>query len=401
MSTFIQIHTLTSHSAHCLNRDDLGQPKSLQFHGRNYGRISSQCQKRTIREFMKNEEMKGIIGIRTKKLPKIIREYLLENNVKKSVVISLIPTIISLGSKDGPSKKETDKYNALSKKDDPDEKETDEIEKFEQTPQLIHFQNSELEMIKTTVLEICQNGGKSSEIQKHLKSTLAGIVKKHCFTDSVDIAMFGRMTTSTLFQNCDASVAVAHAITVQPVPDQSDFFTAVDDLGETPGSGHMDDRAFSSGIFYRYANINFDLLLKNLNNDKEITCQAASGFIKAFLMALPTGSQNSFAAYQQPYAVLITAGSGCPTNLSNAFVRDDKKEKDKKEKNPLKKAACQLIDEYIDTQAFWGDIKPVSNAAFAYLYKDKDKDTKSFDSIEECNNINEIIRFVTEKTKEL
>ncbi len=41
MTTFIQIHTLTSHSTHCLNRDDIGQPKTLQFHGRNHGRTQA------------------------------------------------------------------------------------------------------------------------------------------------------------------------------------------------------------------------------------------------------------------------------------------------------------------------------------------------------------------------
>ncbi len=397
MSTFIQIHTLTSHSAHCLNRDDLGQPKSLRFHDRNYGRISSQCQKRAIREFMENEEMemKGKIGKRTRKLPQIIKRHLLDNGVEKSVVLPLVPVIVSLGSKKEPSKKDTDAYLALSGKEELDKDEAGKLNKLELTPQLIHIQLSEIETVKTTALDICTSGGKKSDILKKFKKAISELAEKHRFRDSVDIAMFGRMTTSPIFDDCNASVSVAHAVTTIPVPDQNDFFTAVDDLGEIEdeqGSGFMDDKAFSSGIFYRYANINFDLLMKNLNNDKRMTCQAAAGFTQAFLMALPTGSQNSFAAYQQPYTVLITMGRGCPTNLSNAFIRDDIKEK-----NPLKKAACQLIDEYIDTQAFWGDLKPVSNAAFACQYKKNG----NYEGVEEFSSINKIIEFVTEKTKEL
>ncbi len=48
-----------------------------------------------------------------------------------------------------------------------------------------------------------------------------------------------------------------------------DWFTACDDLAEQ-GSGHIGTTEFSSGVFYRYASINLDLLAetpKNLNKN--------------------------------------------------------------------------------------------------------------------------------------
>ncbi|MDM8517496.1 type I-E CRISPR-associated protein Cas7/Cse4/CasC [Desulfobacterales bacterium HSG16] len=364
MSTFIQIHTLTSHSTHCLNRDDIGQPKTVRFLDRNYGRISSQCQKRSIREYMRNTEMTGNTALRTKRLPEMVKKSLLETDVDRKAALSLIPAIAALGEKKPPSKKVIDDYMKLALKTDIEDDDQKKLTKAERTPQLFHMKLSEIETIKEVAFEICQEGGKPDAVAKKFKKTIEKKLKNTNFKDGVDIALFGRMTTSPVFDDCDAAVPVAHAITTHPILDQSDFFTAVDDLGgEGEGSGHMDDKAFSAGIFYRYASVNYDQLMKNMDQDEGMVKQAVDEFLKAFIMAIPTGSQNSFAAYQQPYLVLVTAGTGCPTNLSNAFADGDTKIA-----NPLKKAAVSLIDEYIRIQAFFGELKPVEFAGATCQY---------------------------------
>ncbi len=45
----IELHVLQSFPVTCLNRDDLGSPKSALFGGANRARLSSQCLKRAIR----------------------------------------------------------------------------------------------------------------------------------------------------------------------------------------------------------------------------------------------------------------------------------------------------------------------------------------------------------------
>ena len=46
----IELHILQSFPVSCLNRDDVGAPKTAVFGGVNRARISSQCLKRAIRE---------------------------------------------------------------------------------------------------------------------------------------------------------------------------------------------------------------------------------------------------------------------------------------------------------------------------------------------------------------
>ncbi|WP_176377375.1 type I-E CRISPR-associated protein Cas7/Cse4/CasC, partial [Escherichia coli] len=82
----------------------------------------------------------------------------------------------------------------------------------------------------------------------------------------VDIALSGRMATSgmmTELGKVDGAMSIAHAITTHQVDSDIDWFTAVDDLQEQ-GSAHLGTQEFSSGVFYRYANINLAQLQENL-----------------------------------------------------------------------------------------------------------------------------------------
>ena len=63
----IELHILQSFPVSCLNRDDVGAPKAAVFGGVNRARISSQCLKRAIREYAKqNFSSANFNGQRTK-----------------------------------------------------------------------------------------------------------------------------------------------------------------------------------------------------------------------------------------------------------------------------------------------------------------------------------------------
>ena len=47
----LELHILQSVPVACLNRDDLGSPKTAVFGGVQRARVSSQCWKRAIREY--------------------------------------------------------------------------------------------------------------------------------------------------------------------------------------------------------------------------------------------------------------------------------------------------------------------------------------------------------------
>src|SRR5437764_14449747 len=51
---FVELHVIQSFAPSNLNRDDVGAPKSCVFGGVPRARISSQCLKRTAREFVRD-----------------------------------------------------------------------------------------------------------------------------------------------------------------------------------------------------------------------------------------------------------------------------------------------------------------------------------------------------------
>ena len=81
----IEIHMLKNYPPVNLNRDDSGAPKTCFFGGVQRGRISSQCLKRSWRTSDIFKRV-GSYGIRTRKLPELVAERLLEMGVDPEIV---------------------------------------------------------------------------------------------------------------------------------------------------------------------------------------------------------------------------------------------------------------------------------------------------------------------------
>jgi CRISPR system Cascade subunit CasC len=82
MTTFVQIHLLTSYPPACLNRDDLNRPKTAVMGGVQRLRISSQSLKRAWRTSEIFEEaLSGHIGTRTKEMGLRVYERLKDRDV--------------------------------------------------------------------------------------------------------------------------------------------------------------------------------------------------------------------------------------------------------------------------------------------------------------------------------
>lgn len=137
----------------------------------------------------------------------------------------------------------------------------------------------------------------------------------------VDVALFGRMTTSEAFANVDAAMSVAHAISTHVVMPQSEFWTGVDDLN-TLGAGHLGEALFNSATFYKYASLDWPQLLKNLNGTRELALKTLECFLKAFALETPSGKRHSHGHSNPPNAILIEIrDKNLPTNYANAFVK--------------------------------------------------------------------------------
>ncbi len=164
--------------------------------------------------------------------------------------------------------------------------------------------------------EILKEGGKDlSALGKVLQKVMDG-------GKAVDLALFGRMLADMPEKDQHASCQVAHAISTHAVEREFDFYTAIDDLKpeDTAGSDMMGTVEFNSACFYRYAVVDFEKLVDNLQKDNELALAGLSAFLEGFIVSEPTGKQNSFAAHNHPEYVLISVRkSGAPRNLANAF----------------------------------------------------------------------------------
>lgn len=146
----------------------------------------------------------------------------------------------------------------------------------------------------------------------------------------MDVAMFGRMLANATKYNVEASVQVAHAVTVHEVAVEDDYFTAVDDLNkgdDDAGAAHLGETEFASGLFYTYVCIDKTLLKKNLGNDDALANVAIKALVEAATKVAPTGKQNSFASRAYASYLLAEKGAQQPRSLSVAYlgaVRDSK-----------------------------------------------------------------------------
>ena len=173
------------------------------------------------------------------------------------------------------------------------------------------------------------------ELNAKLKRIVAPL--KKLTTNAVDVALFGRMVAEIKdgAMGVDAACQVAHAISTNRVAMETDYFTAVEELkdlaksqgaGQDAGAGMIGTVDFNSACFYRYANLDLDQLRKNLKDgdnrvDKILVRDTTKAFLEAFIHAVPTGKQNSFAAHNPPSLIFALVRSGAPVSLANAFVK--------------------------------------------------------------------------------
>ena len=310
MDRFLQMHILTAYPPSNLNRDDMGRPKTAVMGGVPRLRVSSQSLKRSWRTSDVFEAgLKGHIGKRTKEMGIKIYEAFQEKGVKHKKAFEWSRMIASVfGKPKTLSKKDSEKLKELPEKERT-KKEMIELE----IEQLAHFSPEEEKDIWTLVDKVIAQGAGPSEAE-------LGLLRAKM--SAADIALFGRMLAAAPKYNVEAAAQVGHAVTVHKAAVEDDFFTAVDDLNigeEDLGAGHMGETEFGSGLFYLYLCVDRQLLLDNLNGDKELAARTLSALVEAAATVAPTGKQNSFASRARASYVLCETGPQQPRTLSVAF----------------------------------------------------------------------------------
>jgi len=316
MKTIIEIHALQNFAPSNLNRDDTGAPKDAFFGGTRRARVSSQCLKRSIRQhFTGLVEQKILVSddvaVRTKRVWEAITDALVKKGKDK----------IQAGDKARLALAAME----LTVKDDG------------KSEYLLFLGQREISSIATIIHEkwdsikaseaVPVEGKKAGKAKKQAAQNADPELKKaldKVFNGgkAVDVALFGRMLADMPEKNQDAACQVAHAISTHSVEREFDFYTAVDDLKpeDTAGADMMGTVEFNSACFYRYAVVDWGKLVSNLQDDKELASKGLRAFLEGFVVAEPTGKQNTFAAHNPPEFVAVSVRRNtAPRNLANAF----------------------------------------------------------------------------------
>ncbi len=312
---FIELHIIQNFAPSNLNRDDTGNPKEAEFGGVRRARISSQAIKRAIRSepvFVQTTQVDP--GMRTRLLARKLTERLTAEGKEAEEAEQVALAFAEAFS----GKMETDGRTSV----------------------LIYLSPEEINQMAHTLMdnwdEVLAALQQLDEKKPDLKKTpLPKLVKDFLKqtknrTSAPDIALFGRMLADKPELNLDAASQVAHALSTHRVNMEIDFFTAVDDLqrDEETGAGMMGVTGYNSATYYRYARIDWNQLVENLDGNKELAQRTVEGFLLAALRAIPTGKQNSFAAQNPPsFALAVTRNDGMSWSLVNAFekpVRPDR-----------------------------------------------------------------------------
>lgn len=289
--TRIEYHILQSFPVTCLNRDDVGAPKSAMIGGVQRARISSQCWKRQVRMALHDLGVK--IGVRTKKVEELLRQALLAQGASEEQAGECAEKV---------ARELTDNTLFFFSRS-----EADAIAEFARE----HGFDS------ASLVAGGKKGGLTPDLKKTLKSRL------NPAQDGLDIALFGRMVAQDPDMNMQAAASFAHAITTHRATNEVEFFTALDDFSEDPGSAHMGTLEFNSGTYYRYISLDLGQLAENIG--VENVPEAVKAFTKALYIAVPAARQTTQAGMRPwDYArVQLRRGQGMQASFDQA-VRPDK-----------------------------------------------------------------------------
>lgn len=336
----INLHILQNYAPSNLNRDDSGSPKDAVFGGVTRARISSQSLKRSLRRsnvFADAFGADGLLATRTRHFPQLLRERLERMNAPAQTIEAIAARAPEFG-------RESKKGGEAVAADEDETAEDSAVPASEAlTKQLIFLSDAELDAMATSLIDLYNNLGAKAfgkmKIDEITRALGSGAPR------SVDIAMFGRMTTSSAFEDVQAAVQVAHPLSTHRIQQEFDFYTAVDDISGESGAGFIGDTAFNSATYYKYFNVHWEALVKHLG-DPAIARRAVEALIEAAVTVHPSGKQNSFAAHNLPDLVLVEVRvRNIPVSYVNAFERPVRQSHDQS----LMGASVQALADYVSS----------------------------------------------------
>jgi CRISPR system Cascade subunit CasC len=309
----IELHILQSFPVSCLNRDDVGAPKTATFGGVTRARISSQCLKRAVRLYAKDLCPDLYAGQRSKLIVQPIAKVAEQHGVPPDKALEV-------------AKKFCDELATF----DESAFKNKGILKVKTLMFLSPLEREEVGKELARLIEESKNG---KALDKKIKSA-ASKVQEAKVKDAADIALFGRMVATDHSLTVEGAAMFSHALSSHRADNDIDFYTAVDDLQrEDPtvededraGSGMMGTLEFTSAVYYRYVGLNLGLLWDEAHLgafSTEERHKVIDAFLRATILAVPGARKNSMNANTLPSYVLgLVKETGQPLQLINAFEK--------------------------------------------------------------------------------
>ena len=281
----VEFHILQSFPVTCLNRDDVGAPKTAIIGGTPRARVSSQCWKRQVRLAMR--DFGAVLGSRTKFIGKLLAQACQEKGATEEQAKACGDKVeqIFIKSKKDKSVNESENLD-------------NDNSGVEKTDTLLFLSPKEVSILAEAFKE---KGFKPEEVikqkdnkkqAKEVADLMGGKIENSI--DALDIALFGRMVAQAASLNVEAATSFAHAISTHKVTNEVEFFTAIDDKldkSKEQGSAHMGSLEFNSATYYRYVCVDIGQLYQTLAGQN--ISEALEQFIKALFVAVPSARQTS------------------------------------------------------------------------------------------------------------
>ncbi|WP_369201608.1 type I-E CRISPR-associated protein Cas7/Cse4/CasC [Streptomyces sp. PU-14G] len=296
MALYLDLHALQSVPAANLNRDDLGSPKSVVYGSVPRLRVSSQAWKRPVRHGVEKEL--GERAARSRLVPSKVAAALHEAGWPDDLATFASEQVAASAGTKGLG-----------------------LDKEGRTTVLLFLPTAAIDELAQlcgehrAVLEEKQSASKPGQLLP--TAEVEAILKRR----TVSISLLGRMLAELPGANVDGAVHMAHPFTTHASEPQRDYFTAVDDWQEAAdtGSGHLNTAEFGAGVFYRYACVNLEDLVRNLDGDVKTAREALTVFADEFVSALPQAKRTSTAPHTLPDLLYTAVRKRRPLSLAAAF----------------------------------------------------------------------------------
>jgi CRISPR system Cascade subunit CasC len=281
------------------------------------------------------------LGIRTDRLPEVVLKAIgdsLDEPSREGLLV-LLASIGRKGAKPSAAEDEDEDDENKPEKGKGDDAARDGAVAA-RTAHLLFLSRQEIEVVgnfarvkKEALTKVLNNKRKpdAKAIEK-LRKELKEYLEEHTKKNAVDVGLFGRFVTSDEFDTVEGALQVAHGLGTQKVEVEYDYFTAVDDLGEGPGAGHLGESEFASSVLYLYACCGLDELEQNLGarsvtgrtvdpEARRLARTSLPALVRAIAESTPKGKRTGTAPHTPAEYVEVVVRRGAPLSFANSFTK--------------------------------------------------------------------------------